>query len=45
MRAAAYPAEDPATVPHPSSVVEVFLAIAEGADPGPRVDAAQWGGR
>lgn len=44
MRAAAYPDEDPATVPHPSSVVEPFLAIAAGADPGPRIDAAQWGG-
>ena len=43
MRAAAYPREDPATVPRPSAVVEVFLAIAAGADPGPRVDAAQWG--
>ena len=45
MRAAAHPQEDPATVPHPSSVVEPFLAIAAGADPGPRVDAAQWTGR
>lgn len=44
MRAAAYPAEDPGTVPHPSGVVEPFLAIAAGADPGPRVDAAQWDG-
>ncbi|WP_217914517.1 SDR family NAD(P)-dependent oxidoreductase [Miltoncostaea marina] len=42
MRAAAYPREDPATVPHPSSVVAPFLAIAEGADPGPRIDAPQW---
>lgn len=45
MRAAAYPQEDPATVPHPSSVVEAFIAIAEGADPGPRIDAAQWSPR
>ena len=44
MRAAAYPEEDPGTVPHPSAVVEAFLAIAAGADPGPRVDAAQWSG-
>ena len=44
MRAAAYPDEDPATVPHPSRVVGAFLAIAAGADPGPRIDAAQWGG-
>lgn len=42
MRAAAYPEEDPATVPHPSRVVEAFLAIAAGADPGPRIDAPQW---
>ena len=44
MRAAAYPDEDPATVPHPSSVVEPFVAIAAGSDPGPRIDAAQWRG-
>lgn len=44
MRAAAHPDEDPGTVPHPSSVVEPFLAIAAGADPGARIDAAQWGG-
>lgn len=42
MRAAAYPAEDPATVPHPSALVEPFIAIAEGADPGPHVEAAEW---
>ncbi len=42
MRAAAHPGEDPATVPHPSTVVEAFIAIAAGADPGPRIDAAQW---
>ena len=42
MRAAAYPREDPATVPHPSTVVEPFIAIAAGADPGPRIDAAEW---
>jgi len=42
MRAAAYPDEDPATVPHPSSVVEPFLAIAEGLDPGARIDAPRW---
>lgn len=44
MRAAAYPDEDPATVPHPSRVVEPFVAIAAGADPGPHVDAVEWGG-
>jgi NAD(P)-dependent dehydrogenase (short-subunit alcohol dehydrogenase family) len=42
MRAEAYPHEDPATVPHPSSVVEPFLAVAAGADPGPRVEAREW---
>ncbi len=42
MRAAAYPDEDPATLPRPESVVPVFVAIAEGADPGPRVEARDW---
>jgi NAD(P)-dependent dehydrogenase (short-subunit alcohol dehydrogenase family) len=42
MRAAAYPQEDPATVPHPTSVLEAFIAIAAGEDPGPRIDAAAW---
>ncbi len=42
MRAAAYPDEDPATLPRPASVVEPFLAIAAGADPGPRIDARDW---
>lgn len=42
MRAAAYPDEDPATVPHPRAVTPVFVAIAEGADPGVRVEAQQW---
>jgi NAD(P)-dependent dehydrogenase (short-subunit alcohol dehydrogenase family) len=42
MRAAAYPDEDPATVPHPSSLAEPFIAIAAGADPGPHVEAAEW---
>jgi len=45
MRAAAYPDEDPATVPHPSSRVEPFIAIVAGADPGPHVEAAEWTGR
>jgi NAD(P)-dependent dehydrogenase (short-subunit alcohol dehydrogenase family) len=44
MRAAAYPEEDPATVPQPATVVPVFVAIAAGADPGPRVDARDWAG-
>jgi NAD(P)-dependent dehydrogenase (short-subunit alcohol dehydrogenase family) len=42
MRAAAYPGEDPATVPHPSALVEPFIAVAAGADPGAHVEAAQW---
>ena len=42
MRAAAYPDEDPATLPHPSTVTAPFVAIAEGLDPGPHVEAAQW---
>jgi NAD(P)-dependent dehydrogenase (short-subunit alcohol dehydrogenase family) len=44
MRAAAYPQEDPATVPHPSSVLEPFVAIVAGVDPGPRINAAEWDG-
>jgi NAD(P)-dependent dehydrogenase (short-subunit alcohol dehydrogenase family) len=44
MRAAAHPQEDPATVPHPRSVVPPFVAIAEGADPGWFVEARQWTG-
>ncbi|MEQ9093011.1 MAG: SDR family NAD(P)-dependent oxidoreductase [Miltoncostaeaceae bacterium] len=44
MRAAAYPDEDPATVPHPSSLVAPFLAVAAGADPGAHVEAAEWTG-
>lgn len=42
MRAAAYPREDPQTLPHPSIRVEPFIAIAEGADPGVRIDAREW---
>ena len=42
MRAAAYPGEDPATLPHPSAVVEPFVAVAAGADPGPYVEAREW---
>lgn len=44
MRAAAYPDENPQTLPHPSSVVEPFIAIAEGADPGARIEAREWAG-
>jgi NAD(P)-dependent dehydrogenase (short-subunit alcohol dehydrogenase family) len=39
MRAAAYPQEDPATLPHPSTKTEAFVRLIEGADPGPRVRA------
>jgi NAD(P)-dependent dehydrogenase (short-subunit alcohol dehydrogenase family) len=42
MRAEAHPSEDPSTVPHPRALVEPFIAIAAGADPGPLVQAAQW---
>jgi NAD(P)-dependent dehydrogenase (short-subunit alcohol dehydrogenase family) len=42
MRAAAYPAEDPATVPHPRALVAPFVAVAAGADPGAHVEAGEW---
>jgi NAD(P)-dependent dehydrogenase (short-subunit alcohol dehydrogenase family) len=42
MRAAAHPEEDPDTVPRPSALVEPFVAIAAGADPGPHVEASRW---
>jgi NAD(P)-dependent dehydrogenase (short-subunit alcohol dehydrogenase family) len=42
MRAAAYPREDPATVPHPSAVVAPFLDVFAGADPGPHVEAQDY---
>lgn len=42
MRADAYPEEDPSTLPEPSSVAPLFLAIAAGADPGEHVDAREW---
>lgn len=42
MRAAAYPEEDPATVPAPEELVEPFVAVAAGADPGPLIQAAEW---
>jgi NAD(P)-dependent dehydrogenase (short-subunit alcohol dehydrogenase family) len=44
MRAAAYPDEDPATLPHPSGRVAPFIAVLAGDDPGPHVEAAQWTG-
>jgi NAD(P)-dependent dehydrogenase (short-subunit alcohol dehydrogenase family) len=43
MRAAAFPDEDPATLPHPSSVLPAFVAVAAGEDPGWRVEAYEWG--
>ncbi len=43
MRAEAHPGEDPATVPPPSERVAPVLAVLAGDDPGPRVQAAQWG--
>jgi len=42
MRRAAYPAEDPATVPHPRSIVEPFIAVAAGADAHGVVEARAW---
>lgn len=43
MRAAAHPEEDPSTVPHPSARVGPVLAILAGEDPGPRIEASEWG--
>lgn len=43
MRAQAHPGEDPATVPPPSERVAPVLAVLAGEDPGPRVQAAEWG--
>lgn len=43
MRAQAHPEEDPATVPPPSERVAPVLAVLAGEDPGPRVQAAEWG--
>jgi NAD(P)-dependent dehydrogenase (short-subunit alcohol dehydrogenase family) len=42
MRAASYPDEDPATLPHPSARVAPFIAVLAGEDPGPHVDAPEW---
>ena len=44
MRRAAYPGEDPATVPHPRSVVEPFIAIAAGHGAAGVVEARDWTG-
>lgn len=43
MRAQAHPGEDPATVPPPAERVAPVLAVLQGHDPGPRVQAAEWG--
>ncbi len=43
MRAAVYPNEDPATVPPPAERVPPVIAVLKGADPGPRIQAAEWG--
>jgi hypothetical protein len=43
MRAEAHPEEDPATVPPPRDRVDPVLAVLCGEDPGPRVQAAEWG--
>ncbi|MEO2139576.1 MAG: SDR family NAD(P)-dependent oxidoreductase [Thermoleophilia bacterium] len=43
MRAEAHPEEDPATVPPPADRVAPVLAVLAGEDPGPRVQASEWG--
>lgn len=43
MRAQAHPEEDPATVPPPSERVAPVLAVLAGDDPGPLVQASEWG--
>ena len=43
MRAAVHPEEDPATVPPPSERVPPVIAVLKGADPGPCIQAAEWG--
>ncbi len=43
MRAAAHPEEDPATVPPPSERVAPIIAVLAGDDPGPLVQASEWG--
>ena len=42
MRHAAYPQEDPATVRHPRSIIEPFVAIAAGAPVEGIVEASEW---
>lgn len=43
MRAEAHPGEDPATVPPASERIAPVLAVLAGDDPGPHVQAAEWG--
>ena len=43
MRAAVYPDEDPATVPPPAERVPPVIAVLKGADPGPLIQASEWG--
>ena len=43
MRAAVHPEEDPATVPPPSERVPPVIAVLKGVDPGPCIQAAEWG--
>jgi hypothetical protein len=43
MRAEAHPGEDPATVPPPSERVDPVIAVLAGDDPGPLVQASEWG--
>ncbi len=43
MRAAVYPDEDPATVPPPAERVPPVIAVLKGANPGPRIQASEWG--
>ena len=43
MRAAAHPDEDPATVPPPAERVPPVIAVLKGANPGPCIEASEWG--
>lgn len=43
MRAEMYPDEDPATVPPPAERVAPVIAVLAGTDPGPFVEASEWG--
>lgn len=43
MRAQAHPSEDPATVPPPADRIAPVMAVLRGENPGPHVEAVQWG--